>query len=88
MKLGTYNKQANQQSNWPILDSLWKEFSQHYAPPPPERKPFDTQALGNVAEKHRDNTLTMLSRDFFNRQERFYAYLAKQHEWTQDQAEA
>ena len=87
MKLGTYNKQANQQSNWLVLNSLWKEFTQHYAPPP-ERKPFDTQALANGAGKHRGNTLTMLLRDFFNRRARFYAHLAKQHGWTQDQAEA
>jgi hypothetical protein len=46
------------------------------------------QALANVAREHRDNTLTMLLRDFFNRQARFYAYLPRQHEWTQDQAEA
>jgi hypothetical protein len=25
MKLSTYNKPANQQSNWPIFNSLWKE---------------------------------------------------------------
>jgi len=30
----------------------------------------------------------MLSRDFFNRQERCYAHLAKQHGWAQDQEEA
>ena len=86
MKLGTYNKQANQQSNWPILNSLWKKFSQHYAPPPPERKPVDTQVLDNIADKYRDNALTMLSRGFFNRQERCYAHLAKQERWEAVQA--
>jgi len=60
IKLGTYNKPANQQSNWPILNSFWKEFSQCHAPPPPERKPFNTQVLDNAVSKYRDNTLIML----------------------------
>ena len=74
MKLGTYNKPANQQSNWPILNS-------YHAAPTPERKPFDTQVLDNVANKYRSNTLTMLSLDFSTRQERCYAQLAKRERW-------
>ena len=70
MKLGAYNKPANQQSNWFILNS-------YHAQTAPERKPFDTQVLENVAYRYRENTLTMLSGDFFNRQERCYAHLAK-----------
>jgi len=85
-KLGTYNKPANQQSNWPTLNSFWKEFDQYHAPSPPERKPFDMQVPDNVADKYRNNTLTMLSRDFFNRQERCCAHLAKQERWEAVQA--
>ena len=80
MKLGTYNKPANQQSNWHTLNSFWKEFGQYHAPPPPECKPFDAQVLDNVADNYRDNSLTMLSRDF-NHQERCYAQLAKRERW-------
>jgi len=68
MKLSTYNKPANQQSNWPTFNSFWKEFGQYQAPPPPERKPFTMQVLDNVADNYRDNTLTKLLRSFFIRQ--------------------
>ena len=68
MNFGLYNKLANQQSIWPILSTFWKELGQYHASPPPERKPFDTQMLDNVEEKQRGDTLTMLSRDFSNRQ--------------------
>jgi hypothetical protein len=77
MKLGTYNKPANQQSTWPVLNPFWKELGQYHAQTAPERKPFDTQVLDNVAYRYRESTLTMLSGDFFNPQERCYAHLAK-----------
>jgi hypothetical protein len=46
----------------------------------------DTSLLESVADKHRDNTLTMLSRDLFNRQEHLFSKLGKYYEWTKAQA--
>jgi len=50
LKLGTNNKPALQQSNWPLLDDFLANVGQHPSPLPPERRPYDTQLLNNVAE--------------------------------------
>jgi hypothetical protein len=88
MMLGTYtNKPAGYQSNWDILSSFWEDFGQYYAPPVQRRMQQDTSLLESVADKHRENTLIMLSRDIFNRQGHLFSKLGKHYEWTKEQAE-
>jgi len=52
-----------------------EDFEHYYAPPAQRRTQQDTSLLESVAEKHRENTLIMLSGDFFNRQGLFFPKL-------------
>ena len=73
------NQQAISQTGV-ILNSFWEDFGQSYAPPARRRMQQDTSLLESIAGKHRDNTLKMLSRGFFNRQEHLVSELGKYYE--------
>ena len=47
----------------------------------------DTSLQESVADKHRDNTLIMLPRGFFDRQEQLSSKLGKYYQRTKEQAE-
>jgi hypothetical protein len=79
-RLMASNKAAGNQSHWVILNSFWEDFGQSYAPPARRRMQQDTSLLESIAGKHRDNTLKMLSRGFFNRQEHLVSELGKYYE--------
>jgi hypothetical protein len=71
------SRSAEQPSNWQLLDTFWSTVGQSHAPPAPERRPYETQLLDCVTDKYRDSCLTALSRDLFNRQERYYTKIAR-----------
>ena len=83
VKFGTHNKAANEQasSQWPPLLTFWSTVGQFHPPPPPERKPCDTQLLQLFADKYRDNLMTPFHRDFFNRQDKAYLRLVVHYGW-------
>ena len=72
-----HSRPAEQQSNWQLLNTFWSTLGQSHAPLASEHMPYDTQLLDCVADKYRDSCLTALSRDFFNRQERYYTKIAR-----------
>ena len=74
-----YNAPAHNESRWPLLNEFRENVSQFHTLPP-RRLPYDTQLLDTVANKYRDNCLTLLAGDFFNRQERMYAKVYADHD--------
>jgi hypothetical protein len=65
IKLGTYtNKPPENQANWEQLNRFWKEEGQFHAPEPVFGV-GSNQAIEMAADKLRDNTITELTRSFF-----------------------